>query len=455
MCDDFYNFFASIPYIDAGDYFKCIRQRGVDCVFLDSAVVSPDLGRYSYLCIDPVMLIDDLKQLQHNLHQYQRKSHSHLPPFQGGIAGYLSYDLGRKLEILPSIAEDDQNIPDMILGLFDLVIAFDHKVKKAWAISNGLPETDELAVRKRAKQRLIQCLDWVDKPQIETTSWQPLPDKQELSSNFSAVEYRDAVQKAIDYIKAGDIFEVNLSQRFFIECDRSIDSTSLYFYLREKNPAPFAAYVGLSSGLEILSSSPERFLQVHNGIVEARPIKGTIKRSSNKAEDLRLAEELQASDKDRAENIMIVDLMRNDLSRVCKPHSVKVPQLCGLESYSSVHHLVSVVIGELKPEYDLVDLLKATFPGGSITGAPKIRAMEIIDELEPTRRGVYCGSVVCLGLDGFMDSSILIRTIVLKENKITFQGGGAIVLDSDPELEYQETLLKVKRLKQILFRDFA
>ena len=274
-------------------------------------------------------------------------------------------------------------------------------------------------------------------------------DLASIKSNFSEATYCQAVRQAIDYILAGDIFEVNLAQRFSASLPAQFDTLALYQRLRAHNPAPFAAYVKLG-GIEILSSSPERFVQVDNHHVQTRPIKGTIRRSIDPEADQRLAQQLLSSDKDRAENTMIVDLMRNDLSRVCAPFSVEVPQYCGLETYASVHHLVSVVTGRLESPNDQIDLLQATLPGGSITGAPKIRAIEVIDEIELHSRGVYCGQVVCLGWDGYLDSSILIRSLFVQNQVITWSAGGAIVADSDPHQEYQETLLKAQRLIEVL-----
>ena len=256
------------------------------------------------------------------------------------------------------------------------------------------------------------------------------------------------MEKVKEYIYAGDVFEVNLAQRF--KCIFSNkNSTDLYLKLRDSNPAPFSAYVNIGE-TTILSSSPERFIKLENNKIEARPIKGTIKRSMLDFDDRKLAKTLQQSPKDRAENIMIVDLMRNDLSRVAIPSSVSVDILCGLETYTNVHHLVSVITAELKHNHDSISLLQTCFPGGSITGAPKIRVMEIIDELEPQRRGPYCGSLGYIGGNGNLDLSILIRSIVIKGDNLTFHSGGAITLDSDPEQEWNETLLKAESLKTIL-----
>jgi para-aminobenzoate synthetase component 1 len=251
----------------------------------------------------------------------------------------------------------------------------------------------------------------------------------------------------IDYIYAGDIYQANLSQRFQTILPEGDSPFALYQRLRRLNPAPFAAYLNFGD-IVIASASPERFLQLRGGWVETRPIKGTRPRGATPVEDKAHARELLASEKDRAENVMIVDLLRNDLSRVCRDHTVTVPELCVLESYATVHHLVSTVVGQLNPGATAIDLLRATFPGGSITGAPKIRAMEIIAALEPTQRGPYCGSIGYVGFDGNIDSSITIRTYAIKNNVVTFQAGGGIVADSDPAAEYEETLTKAGALME-------
>jgi para-aminobenzoate synthetase component I len=265
-----------------------------------------------------------------------------------------------------------------------------------------------------------------------------------LRSTFTHRGYLDAVARVREYIVAGDIFQANLSQR--LQAPLREAPFDLYRRLRRRNPAPFAAYFDCGD-LTVLSASPERFLRLdERGSVETRPIKGTRPRGLGPMHDAALGRALAESEKDRAENVMIVDLLRNDLSRVCRPGSVRVPELFALEHHPTVHHLVSTVVGELTPGADAVDLVRATFPGGSITGAPKVRAMEIIAELEPTRRGVYCGSVGYLSRTGAMDTSIVIRTFVRVGHQVYFQAGGGIVADSDPELEYRETLDKARGL---------
>jgi para-aminobenzoate synthetase component 1 len=274
-----------------------------------------------------------------------------------------------------------------------------------------------------------------------------VPGRTGLTSNFSAEGYRAAVQRAIDYVYAGDIFQVNLSQRLLYPADGN--ALSLYLRLRQCNPAPFAGWFDLGDA-QIVSASPERFLSVRDGRVEARPIKGTRRRTAWAEADLFAGDDLMQSEKDCAENVMIVDLLRNDLSRACEADSVEVTQLCGLETYQFVQHLVSAVEGKLAAGKTAIDIVRAAFPGGSITGAPKIRAMEIIAELEPTARGAYCGSLGYFGFDGSMDLSILIRTITAARGWWQFPVGGGIVAQSSPEREYEETWHKAEGLLRAL-----
>ena len=295
----------------------------------------------------------------------------------------------------------------------------------------------------RARRRAAELLEKLDKPN-QSVPARPI-GRLDWRSCFTPDAYRAAVKRVIDYIFAGDIFQANLTQRFLADLPKDHEPAALYLSLRERNPAPFAAYVG-AGDTSVLSTSPERFLKLTDGAVETRPIKGTRRRAENEEADAAIREELLASEKDRAENIMIVDLLRNDLSRVCRPGSVEVKEYCALKSYETVHHLVSTVTGTLEEGRDAIDLLKAAFPGGSITGAPKIRAMEIIAELEPVTRGPYCGAIGYIGFDGAMDTNIVIRTMVIREGKAAVQAGGGIVADSNPDAEYQESLDKASAL---------
>jgi para-aminobenzoate synthetase component 1 len=460
----------------AGEEELFLRLAGrADCLFLDSAMKHPALGRYSFLAAEPFDYLectadeadrgtDALGLLAQKLAAYQADSVPGLPPFQGGAAGLLSYDLGRQLEPLPKARIDEFQVPVLAVGLYDVVIALDHGEGRGWIISQGFPETEPAARLDRAASRLKEVRSWLsgpapDSPRSPTPSTLPpvaaaalapqfpAGGVEGLSSNFSRQAYLDAVRRAIDYVYAGDVFQVNLAQRLlYPACDGPAD---LYLRLRRRNPAPFAGYFDLGD-FQIVSASPERFLTVRAGAVEARPIKGTRPRRREPEADRSAAQALQSSEKDQAENVMIVDLLRNDLSRVCRPESVCVSRLCGLEVYAYVQHLVSVIRGRLRDECGPVDLLRAAFPGGSVTGAPKIRAMEIIAELEPTARGPYCGSLGYLGFDGSMDLSILIRTITAGRAWWQFPVGGGIVAQSDPQQEYQETWDKAEGLLRAL-----
>jgi para-aminobenzoate synthetase component 1 len=361
----------------------------------------------------------------------------------------LSYEASGALENLPRSKINDQLLPDFWWGFYDLVISFDHHAKKAWICATGFPASDENSRQERAHQRLawaeylITNISQDNKAEAQSIA----PDQ--IQANFTPAQYQQAVERVMEYIRAGDIFEANIAQRFNAALEQDFSIIDLYRRLRINNPAPFAALLQ-TPDWSLVSASPERFVQCLDGIAQTRPIKGTCARHSDPIIDQQRADQLFASVKDRAENIMIVDLMRNDFSRVCLPHSVKVTQLCAVESFATVHHLVSVVEGQLAPDQTAIDLLNATFPGGSITGAPKIRAMEIIAQIEPHVRGPYCGSIGYISGNGNMDFSITIRTFVIANNQITFHVGGAVTLDSDPAAEYQETLTKAKALLRTL-----
>ena len=382
-----------------------------------------------------------------------------LPPFQGGAAGYLAYEWGRTLERLPAPRYDDLGIPDVVLGIYDWVIAWDHEADSAWLISTGIPERQSGARARRAEKRAVEVHERLRRQSSVVSRQSSVTSRQssvsvpsfpveggwwdsrlELRSSFTHAGYLDAVARVREYILAGDVFQTNLSQRFDAPLVGS--AWTLYRRLRECSPAPFAAYLDFPEAL-VLSASPERFLQVDPaGHVETRPIKGTGPRGFGPEHDSALGAALVESGKDRAENLMIVDLMRNDLSRVCAPGTVRVRELFALEHYATVHHLVSTVVGTLVPGADGLDLLRAAFPGGSITGAPKVRAMEIIAEIEPSVRGVYCGAIGYRSLTGALDANIAIRTALVVGDRVFFSAGGGIVADSEPESEYRETLDK-------------
>jgi para-aminobenzoate synthetase component 1 len=443
------------------------------CLFLDSAMTDDRVGRYSFVTADPFALIrampddpDALAPLERLLNDHRTTHRDDLPSFQGGAAGLFSYDLGRQFERLPTPRFDEFGMPALAVGFYDVVVAFDHVAGRAWIISQGLPETNPCARTARAAARLAQFRDVLKKgselfspPRSAKADSKvscdrlvlqhPVPSRGSLTSNFAETGFLRTVERAIEYVFAGDVFQVNLAQRLLHPA--TDDPVSLYRRLRAVNPAPFAGYFDLGD-FQVVSASPERFLRVEDGMVETRPIKGTRPRSDDESTDRTACDELLASVKDRAENTMIVDLLRNDLSRVCQIDSVRVADLCRLESYRYVHHLVSVVEGRLEENRTPLDLLRAAFPGGSITGAPKVRAMEIIAELEPTARGPYCGSLGYVGFDGRTDLSILIRTITAGRGWWQAPVGGGIVAQSDPRREYDETWHKAEGLVQAMCR---
>lgn len=417
-------------------------------VLLDAPVPGDPRGRYAYICARPraVRVVrlgeeaDPFAVLE-ALRPEHRASRPDVPPFQTGVVAVLGYELGGAVEALPPPCDDDLGLPDLWAARYDTLAAFDTQTRRAWVISA------EGAAAARAFAALLGEADPAP-PAATPVPWRP---------ERTRAAHEAAVAAAIEYIHAGDIFQANITQRFLGDLPEGVSAFDLYRRLRTRSPAPFAAYVGLGEGAALASASPERFLRLTaDGRVETRPIKGTRPRGATPEADAAEADVLVNSPKDRAENLMIVDLLRNDIGRVCARGSVKVPVLCGLESFAAVHHLVSVVEGDLAPGRTAVDLLRACFPGGSITGAPKVRAMEIIAELEPARRGPYCGSVAWLGADGAMDSSIVIRTLCIgASGRIAAQAGGGIVSDSDPAAEYEESLTKARAMLGALDGDTA
>ncbi len=435
--------------------------------FLDSAMRHDTLGRFSYVAADPFGSLfirggeaswngrpiggDPLTALKQLMAAYAQARVAELPPFQGGAAGFFAYGLGRILETLHAPSVCEQDYPDVVLHFYDVVLAYDHLLGRCWLISIGLGESDVAACATRARKRADQMLALLEKrlrrPAGATGNHVHALDSIQWASNFTRETYAGAVRNVIEHVLAGDIFQANISQRFTAALGPSFDPWAFYRRLRVLNPSTFAAYLQYDD-ITVASSSPERFLKVERDQVEARPIKGTASRSANPVEDRKRADRLLASEKDRAENLMIVDLLRNDLSRVCRPNTVRTPVLCALESYASVHHLVSVVTGMLEDGNDAVDLLRASFPGGSVTGAPKVRAMDVITEIERDARGLYCGSIGYLAFNGSADLNIAIRTVVISGGQAVFHVGGGITLLSDPASEYEETLAKAERIFQ-------
>jgi para-aminobenzoate synthetase component 1 len=364
-------------------------------------------------------------------------------PFVSGLAGFLSYDLKDHLERYPGRARRESSLPDLSLGFYDVVFAWDRERGEGWVVSTGLSAPDPGSREERAQARLAAQWDRIvdgahrGEPRAAPGGG-PRPA---LRSNFTRDEYLRTVERALEHIAAGDIYQVNLAQRFRLE--QAPSASALFHSLRAESPAPFSSLLTTPAG-GIVSSSPERFFTIDGDRIETRPIKGTRPRGATAAEDQALAAALHASAKDRAENVMIVDLERNDLGRICEIGSVRVPSLCEVASYANVHHLVSRVEGRLREDAGPVEVIRAMFPGGSITGAPKIRAIEIIDSLEPTRRGVYTGAIGYWDVSGACDFNITIRTIVVEGDAASFHAGGGIVADSTPEGEYEETLVKAR-----------
>jgi para-aminobenzoate synthetase component 1 len=416
-----------IPYRDPHAAFA-VFAKDPYAVLLDGAA-QDEKNNFGYIAAEPFCIIaatrngvtvdgkpaagDPFTVLKRELDKYGPEPFEAPVPFAGGAIGYLGYELGGWLEKLPEPRRDALDMPSITIGFYDVIAAFDLAARKAWILSSGRPDTASGARQKRAgaradalAQKLAQApanlaaIDWVLRG-----NWHP---------ELAREEVERCIKKIIEYIRAGDIFQVNFTQRFLANRPQGLDDFTLYRRLCALNPAPFAAFLRCGPGLSVASASPERFLRLRrDGFAESHPIKGTCARDANPARDAALAAELQNSAKDRAENLMIVDLMRSDLSRVCEPGSILVPRLCTLESFASVHHLTSTVAGQLKAGMGPVDLLRASFPGGSITGAPKIRAMQIIHELEPAPRGVYCGCLGWIGFDGAMDMSMTIRTLTI------------------------------------------
>lgn len=421
-------------------------------VFLDSGFPFSRQGRYDIIAAEPVCKLltrgENTTIVDHGTTTVSTENPFDLVkkkltgkepftsnlPFSGGAIGYFSYDLARRLERLPKIAKDAEKIPEMAVGIYEWAVIVDHQRRESWLVSS-----DQQKNLARIMSRFSQL-----KPVPEHASFQVCGA---IRSNMSRQAYAAAFERIKHYLKEGDCYQVNLAQRFSAQCKGNV--WTAYQRLRKMNAAPFSCFLNFPE-VQVLSSSPERFLKVVNGRVETKPIKGTRPRKINRSEDQLQLYDLATSSKDRAENVMIVDLLRNDISKTCIEGSVKVPKLFDIESFATVHHLVSTISGQLRPDRHALDLLSSCFPGGSITGAPKIRAMEIIEELEPSRRGIYCGSIGYIGFDGNMDTNIAIRTLVHSHNSVRFWAGGGIVNDSALDAEYQESFDKAAAMLDLL-----
>ena len=460
------------PYIPAADIFR-IYEKEEGCAFLDSSLVN-ELGRYSVIGRHPYLkLVKDGDTFTVNgkpetektfedymreyLNTHEDKNESPLPIVSGAI-GYFSYDYGRKQMGVPTGEKDLVTIPEAVLTFYDCFIVEDCREKRTYLVSNGINgdaaleiQAMEEAIRKfteSGKQRETEIGEKKESVNgMATENSHREKFKIRISPNFEKEEYKQAVDRMIRYIIEGDIYIANMTQQLTIESEKQ--PLDVFYDLRKNNPSPFGGYLDFGD-YQIVCASPERFLKMKDRHVNTRPIKGTRKRGATPEEDEMLRKELEDSGKDKSELLMIVDLERNDLNRVCTPGSVKVTELFTVEAYATVFHLVSDIEGTLADDKNVMDLLEAAFPGGSITGAPKYRAMEIIDELEHGKRNLYTGSIGYLALDGSCDFNIVIRTALHKEGKYHLGVGGGITAESDLEFEYEETLQKAKAILEAL-----
>jgi len=481
---------ARVPCADPGAALRALEPLPHAFAF-HSSLVRED-ARWSFFGADPFRVCrgDDAcarslwRRLADRAPTLDEIASEAAVPFTGGVVGYWAYDFGRRLERLPSHAADDLSLPEAVLGFYDVVGAFDHARGTCWLFSSGRPEEGARGATRAATrlaffaERLGRAATGPAAEGLPELVAAPAPRlagdtaPRVARSTFTPSGYRRAVEAVKEHIARGDIFQANLSQRWTMTLAAAHDAATrhgaasvvpargasaafrpvalaLAAALAERSPSPYAAYFDAGDHA-IVSASPERFLQLQGGAVETKPIKGTRPRGADLAADARLAAELLASPKDRAENVMIVDVLRNDLGRVCVHGSVETPTLCALERFPQVHHLVSTVTGRLHSRHDAFDLLHACFPGGSITGAPKIRAMEIIDALEPVRRHIYTGALGYIGWNGNADWNIAIRTALVTPGAVHFAAGGGITADSDPDAEYAETLHKAEGLRAAL-----
>ena len=436
--------------LNAFEVYNLFKNQ-TDTILLDSSKEDKNLSKYSFIGVNPFLKFevknentyingnivegDPFKILENLVNEYRYDIEDNIPLLSGAM-GYISYDTGRLLEELPNTAKEDFSIPDMRFVFYKNIIIFD--------LINNKKYITDLDGNIENIHILLKVIDSGEKIHDEIVREK---SENNFYSNFIKEDYKKAVTRLKEYIVSGDVYIANMTQRFW--CHNEEDSFNIYKKLRSINKAPFSAYLNFED-FQIISSSPERFVQVFNNKAHTRPIKGTRPRGNNVEEDEKNKLELIDSEKDKAELLMVVDLERNDFSKVCKPHTVKVTENFKLEEYATVFHLVSTVEGELKDNVSSVRCIKECFPGGSITGTPKIRAMEIIEELEGIKRNIYTGSIGYFDFRGNCDFNIVIRTIIKKNNKAYFGVGGGITYDSIEEDEYSETLDKAKALMRVL-----
>ena len=443
-------------------YLK-IRAQSSYAFLFESVVGGEQIGRYSFLGVDPFLIFrsrgakiaiedagtgqvrefegDPIAELRGLLARYRSQRVEGFPRFTGGAVGYVSYDAVRLIERIPNTVEDDLHMDDVLLMFFDSVLAFDNVTHKVHVMVNVHTAGDLAANYAEAVERIDAVIETLARP--VDAAMKPGTSSCAVTSNTSKEAYMDIVARCREYIVAGDIFQVVPSQRFAM--DVSVDALAIYRALRTVNPSPYMFHVDLKDH-QLVGASPELLVRVEDGVVQVRPIAGTRWRGKTAAEDRALARELLTDEKERAEHIMLLDLGRNDIGRVSRFNSVRVTEQMAIERYSHVMHIVSNVRGELLDEVDALDALFACYPAGTVSGAPKIRAMEIIDEMETTRRGPYAGAVGYIDFAGNLDTCIAIRTMLIKDGKAYVQAGGGVVFDSDPEYEYHETVNKARAL---------
>lgn len=466
-----------LPYLNSDEVFDSLAGEPW-AIFLDSGVLTPLSAELTSADVEPscdVLAItphttivfeqgesvlskngevtrlkgDPLALLQAQMPEFEIPDEltqgTSLPRYLPGAFGYFSYDLARQYESLPAVAHNDEQLPEMAVGLYDVIVLVNHALRKTQLLQLGNTPQSSTVV-----EQWLTLFDSLknNTKKARQASFAGRLYSQELLENMDYAHYSDRFDRVRNYTIEGDCYQVNLAKRFSAKVNG--DAWQTYRYLRHHSPAPYGAYLKLPFAC-VLSNSPESFIQCRNRSVVTSPIKGTRPRDHDDAQrDAEIANELRNSEKDRAENLMIVDLMRNDLSKCCELGSVKVPSLFALHSFANVHHLISTITGTLKKELHALDLLRSCFPGGSITGAPKIRAMEIIEELEPHRRGLYCGSIAYIGADGSLETNIAIRTIVIRESVARYSAGGGLVIDSDLDEEYQEVIDKARMMVNAL-----